>query len=70
MLVKIENWFEAEYFIEKLKIPADQVKGFCYYIVENPRFVASVNEKNKTMATFIMGELAVQYLQILVDEKK
>ena len=70
LLAKIENWFEAAYFTQRLKIPEVHVKGFQYYIVENPRFVASVNEKNKTMATFIMGELAVQYLQILDAEKK
>lgn len=70
LLAKIGNWYETEYFVQKLHIPAEHVNGFQYYIVENPRFVASINEKNKTMATFIMGELAVQYLQILDAEKK
>ena len=70
LLIKLGNWYDVEYFTEKLKIPLEYIKGFQYYIVENLRFVASVNEKNKTMATFIMGELAAQYLQILVDEKK
>lgn len=70
LLAKIEYWFDPEYFTQKLHIPEEHVKGFHFYIVENPRFVQSVNEKNKTMATFVMGELAVQYLQILADEKK
>lgn len=69
-LGKIENWYGADYFTGKLKIPEEHLKGFQYYIVENPRFVSALNANNKTLATFLMGELAVKYLQILVDEKK
>ncbi|MFT3793410.1 hypothetical protein [Flavobacterium sp.] len=70
LLAKIEDQFEKEYFTEKLNLPEEHVKGFQFYIVENPRFVAALNEKNKTMAQFIMSEMAVQYLEILANEKK
>jgi hypothetical protein len=70
LLNKIDNMFEKEYFTEKLKIPAEYVRGFQYYLVENDRFAATVNTKNKTLATFMMGELAVQYLDIIAGEKK
>jgi hypothetical protein len=31
----LEETFEAEYFINKLNIPTDYVKGFMYYLAEN-----------------------------------
>jgi hypothetical protein len=64
LLQKIENQFGIDYFTEKLKIPKEFVKGFWYYIVEETRFVSALNAKNKTMATFILAELAVNYLEL------
>lgn len=69
LLAKIDNWYELEYFTQKLTIPEEHVKGFQFYIVENPSFVQAVKAKNKTMATFLMGELAVKYQLILAAEK-
>lgn len=65
MLTKIQNLYEAEYFVETLKIPEDFVKGFQYYIVEDAKFVEALKAKNKTMATFIMNELAVTYKDLI-----
>jgi len=65
MLTKIQNLYEAEYFVETLKIPEDFVKGFQYYIVEDAKFVEALKAKNKTMATFIMNELAVTYKELI-----
>ena len=64
LLKKINTLFEEKYFVESLKIPIEKVAGFKYYIVDDEKFVASVNNKNKTMAAFLMGELAVDYLQL------
>jgi hypothetical protein len=66
MLSKIQNLYEAEYFVETLKIPKDFVKGFQYFIVEDAKFVEALKAKNKTMATFIMNELAVTYKDLIV----
>ena len=65
LLLKIEKLYEAEYFTETLKIPKDFVKGFQYYIVEDAKFVEALKAKNKTMATFIMNELAVTYKDLI-----
>jgi hypothetical protein len=65
LLGKIEDWYETKYFTQTLKIPEDYVKGFEYYIIENSNFAQAVNSKNKTMATFIMNELAVNYKELL-----
>lgn len=70
LLQKIEAMFERDYFVSKLKIPEEFVKGFQFYLVENNRFAALVNAKNKALATFMMGELAVKYLEIIESEKK
>lgn len=70
LIQKIANLFELNYFINKLKIPEEYVKGFQYYLAENYRFANILKERNKTMASFIMGELAVNYLEIIASEKK
>jgi len=61
---KISDYFERKYFIETLNIPEDYVDGFLFYIVENIRFTSAMKEKNKTMATFILSELAVEYIEL------
>jgi hypothetical protein len=68
-LKQLERLFSTEYFVEKLKIPPDYVKGFQYYIVENERFVGVLKSKNKTNAEFLMAELASQYNEMIVSEK-
>lgn len=69
LMDKINGWYEEKYFIQTLKIPDDYVKGFKYYIVQDAKFVEAMNSKNKTMATFIMNELAVQYNQLLKEKR-
>lgn len=68
-LAQINTLFEKIFFIEKLKIPPDYVKGFQYYIIDNERFVRVLKSKNKTNIEFVMGELATKYFEILVNEK-
>lgn len=70
MMVKIENQFTNEYFIKKLKIPEEHVKGFLYYIVDDAKLVTLINEKNKGMAKFRMSELATTYLDIIKSTGK
>lgn len=68
-LSQIGNLFENIFFIEKLKIPANYVMGFQYYIVEDERFVRVLKSKNKTNIEFVMGQLATKYFEILASEK-
>jgi len=70
LLQKIENQFGIDYFIEKLKIPKEYVRGFWYYVVDESRFVSALNAKNKTMTTFVLAELSTKYLEIQKLEKK
>lgn len=64
-LKKIREQFDENYFTETLKIPADYVEGFQYYIVESTELETALNEKNKIKATFILSGLSVEYLTLL-----
>jgi hypothetical protein len=62
---KTEDYFDENYFIEKLKIPKEYVKAFQFYIVEDSGYAEAIKAKNKTLARFRMGELAINYLEML-----
>ncbi|MFN3968010.1 hypothetical protein [Flavobacterium sp.] len=70
LLQKIENQFSIDYFVKKLKIPEEYVKGFWYFVVEDSKFVSAMTVKNKTMATFVLAELATKYIDLLKAEDK
>ena len=69
LMEKIEDLFESSFFTDKLKIPSNYVKAFQYYIVEDVKFANAMKDKNKTMATFVLGDLAVEYLKLIASEK-
>lgn len=71
MLIKqIANLFDEDYFLIRLKIPREYIKGFQFYIVENTSFVSTLRSKNKSMIAFLIGELALKYNKIISDEKQ
>ncbi len=70
LLRRIENQFGFDYFIKKLKIPEEYVKGFWYYVVEDTTFATALNAKNKTMAAFKLAELATKYIDLLRADDK
>ena len=65
---KTSDYFDRKYFIETLNIPEDYVDGFLFYIVENERYTRAMKDKNKAMATFILSELATEYLRLKESE--
>lgn len=66
---KMDEIYSEDYIVKKLKIPAEHVKGFLYFAVENVRFSTAIGAKDKSLARFLLGELAKKYNQILEDEK-
>lgn len=70
LLQRIENQFGISYCIDKLKIPAEYVKGFWYYIVDEPKFVAAMKTKNKVMTAFVLAELATKYISLQQADAK
>ncbi|WP_348797787.1 carboxypeptidase-like regulatory domain-containing protein [Flavobacterium adhaerens] len=61
LMQKLEHLFEDKYYIEKLKIPEDMIRGFQYYCVEDLDFARSLNDKNKTMSMFLIVGLASRF---------
>jgi len=68
LLVKIGALFDDDYYIKTLKIPANYIKGFQYFCVENLNFVIALKSKNKTMTKFLIVPLAEKYNKIISDE--
>ena len=69
LMRKLEFLFEDKYYIETLKIPEEQIKGFQYYCVEDLDFENALNSKNKTMSMFLIVGLASIYNKNRVSDK-
>lgn len=61
---KINANFDSEFIINQLHIPEEYVEGFVFYIVEDPELKQAAKAKNKTLITFRMSALAVDYLKL------
>ncbi|WP_447635086.1 hypothetical protein [Flavobacterium microcysteis] len=68
LLKEVQNLYEEDYFINTLKIPQENVKGFQYYSIEDAEFVKTLKAKKKQMADFLLVQLSKKYLQLLSDE--
>lgn len=68
LLVKLNRRYDDEYYIKRLKIPADYINGFKHYIVENEKFTVLFNSKDKKMTEFLMVDLVVKYNEIISNE--
>ncbi len=69
LLLKLDGYYEENYYLDVLKIPKDYIKGFHYYLIEDEDFVKALEAKNKTMTLFLVKRLAANYNQILSNEK-
>ena len=65
---RIESLYDTAFFTETLKIPAEDVKGFEMYAIDNEKLIESIKAKNKTMTTFLLGELAEKYKQLIASK--
>ena len=68
LLAYIGALFDDEYYGETLKIPANYIKGFQYYCVEEEEFAKSLRSKNKAMIKLLIVTLAEKYNKIIADE--
>lgn len=69
-VAKLGYMFDEVYFIERLKIPKENINEFKFFAVENESFCMAMNTKNKTSTEFLLGELAVRYKEIITGENK
>lgn len=69
-LSKLEDLYDSVFYTEKLKINADYVDGFKYYILENDAFIAVLKKSNEMQISFLMSQLSVEYNNLILNEKK
>jgi len=67
LLEKLEGLYTDEFYSEELGIEKERIKGFHYFLVEDSRFAEALDAKNKTLATFLIIEIATKYN--LLNEK-
>ena len=65
LLLRLDGWFEEEYYTNSLKIPQEYIKGFHYYLIEDNDFVGALKAKNKTLTKFLMSKLALNYKETI-----
>ena len=70
LIARLEVMFEDSFYIDYLKIPTDYIKGFLYYVADNDELRSILNDKNKTMLSFVLSDLAVKYLDTISLENK
>ena len=68
LLEKLSATFTDDFYVNNLKIPEIHIKGFQYYIIENPKFVQHFNSKNTIMTKFLLHDLAIKYNHLLKNE--
>lgn len=69
-LIQLENLFQPDFYIHSMHIPQLHVKGFLYFLVENPKFINVLKTKNRTAIEFSMSELAVQFNEMIALKKE
>lgn len=69
-LIQLENLFQPDFYIHSMHIPQLHVKGFLYFLVENPKFISILKTKNRTAIEFSMSELAVQFNEMIASKKE
>ena len=69
LLVLFGSLFDDTFFTKTLKIPADYIKGFQFYCVEDKKFAEVLKSKNITGINFLAVPLAKKYNEIIANEK-
>jgi hypothetical protein len=61
---KINSNFDSEFIMNQLHIPEEYIEGYVFYIVEDTELKAAAKAKNKTLISFRMSALAVDFLKL------
>ncbi|RZJ53339.1 MAG: hypothetical protein EOO44_08850 [Flavobacterium sp.] len=67
---KLGELFEDSYFVDYLKIPADYIKSFKFYLVENESVAALLKVNDITGLTPLMSQMALKFNEINTIENK
>lgn len=69
LLAQLNDLYEDDYYVDHLKINKDYIKAFKYYIIEDEKFASALRSKNKTLASFLITGLAVEFNKINNENK-
>ncbi len=61
LLEKLDGLYTDDFYLQELGIEKEKIKGFHYFLVEENRFAEALETKNKTLATFLIIEIAQKY---------
>ena len=61
---KTLDYFDKDYLIKTLNIPEEYVDGFVFYVVEDVSYTNAMKAQNKTQATFLLHQLAIEFLEL------
>jgi hypothetical protein len=67
---QLTELYDRTYFTDTLKIPNDYVDGFLYYVIEDKRFVKTLDSGNKEQTEYQLTALATEYKKTLKSEAK
>jgi hypothetical protein len=66
---KIEDQFETAFFVEKLKIPEEYVRGFLFYVSDNKELREVLETENNIQIEFVFVKLATEYTTLLNEKE-
>ncbi len=64
LLAKVTYLYEDDFYVKKLKINKESIKGFQYFVIEDKKLIGYIKSKNKTLIKFRMIELAQEFNKI------
>lgn len=68
LMEKVTAMFEDSFYVDNLKIPQENVKGFQLYSLDFPKFTQAVKENNRFLAVFLLGDIATQYKKLILPQ--
>lgn len=66
---KLGNMFDEEFIIKEFNIPQEHVEGFVVFAAEDKKIAAAIKDKNKTLTTFLLADVATEYRKRIGYEK-
>jgi hypothetical protein len=70
LLYRLAAMFEDDFYTDNLKIPIEYIKGFQYYVINDPQLIMQIRAKNNVMVAFVLGELSEKFKKDFFPEKK
>jgi len=66
---KLSYQFDDSLYISRLRIPADYIKGFQYFCIDDKSVVNALKIKNKAMLLERISQLAPTYIELIAKEE-